>query len=111
METRVDEFAHAVGIGIEAIAVLVVAFGSLQAFVDVVRLAFSRAKQLTKRDLYFNYLRWLLGALTFQLAADIVHTAIAPTWTEIGHVGAIAVIRTFLSYFVSKDVREEAGRV
>jgi uncharacterized membrane protein len=38
---------------------------------------------------------WLLLGLEFELAADIVRTAIAPTWTEIGQLGAIAVIRTF----------------
>jgi uncharacterized membrane protein len=38
---------------------------------------------------------WLLLGLEFELAAGIVRTAIAPTWTEIGQLGAIAVIRTF----------------
>jgi uncharacterized membrane protein len=45
----------------------------------------------------------LLG-LEFELAADIVRTAIAPSWTEIGQLGAIAVIRTFLNYFLERDV-------
>jgi hypothetical protein len=35
-----------------------------------------------------------------------VHTAIAPTWDDIGRLGAIAVIRTFLSYFLELDVEE-----
>jgi uncharacterized membrane protein len=40
---------------------------------------------------------WLLLGLEFELAADIVRTAIAPTWTDIGHLAAIGVIviRTF----------------
>ncbi|MGH9896569.1 MAG: DUF1622 domain-containing protein [bacterium] len=45
-----------------------------------------------------------MAGLTFQLAADIVETTVAPTWDEIGRVAAIAVIRTFLTYFLDRDV-------
>ncbi|MCM3870404.1 MAG: DUF1622 domain-containing protein [Pyrinomonadaceae bacterium] len=47
---------------------------------------------------------WLLLGLEFELAADIIRTAIAPSWTDIGQLGAIAVIRTFLNYFLERDV-------
>ena len=47
-------------------------------------------------------------ALEFALAADIVRTAIAPTWDDIGHLGAIALIRTILNYFLEKDMQEFA---
>ena len=51
---------------------------------------------------------WLLLALEFELAADIVRSVLSPTWQEIGELGAIAVIRTFLNFFLEKDL-EEAG--
>ena len=41
-----------------------------------------------------------MAGLTFQLAADIVHTTVTPGWDEIGRVAAIAVIRTFLTFFL-----------
>ena len=53
-----------------------------------------------------RYAHWLVAGLTFQLASDIVHSAIAPTWNEIGQLGAIAVIRTFLTYFLDRDLAE-----
>jgi len=46
--------------------------------------------------------------LEFELAADIVRSAISPSWTAIGQLGAIAVIRTFLNYFLEKDIKELA---
>ena len=49
---------------------------------------------------------WAL-ALEFQLGADILSTAVAPTWNEIGKLGAIAIIRTALNYFLSKEMKEE----
>jgi uncharacterized membrane protein len=56
--------------------------------------------------------RYLALALEFQLGADILSTAIAPTWDQIGKLGAIAVIRTGLNYFLMREMREEKnGRV
>lgn len=51
--------------------------------------------------------RYLALALEFQLGADILSTAIAPTWDQIGKLGAIAVIRTALNYFLFLEMKEE----
>jgi uncharacterized membrane protein len=40
------------------------------------------------------------------LAADIVRSAISPSWEQIGQLAAIAAIRTFLSYFLERDLKE-----
>ncbi|WP_163516334.1 DUF1622 domain-containing protein [Gelidibacter japonicus] len=49
---------------------------------------------------------WLVVALEVQLAADIVGTIISPTTAHLIELGAIAVIRTFLNYFLSKELAE-----
>lgn len=51
--------------------------------------------------------RYLALALEFQLGADILSTAISPSWDQIGKLGAIAVIRTALNYFLSREMQEE----
>jgi uncharacterized membrane protein len=51
--------------------------------------------------------RFLALALEFQLGADILSTAIAPSWDQIGKLGAIAVIRTGLNYFLMREMKEE----
>jgi uncharacterized membrane protein len=53
--------------------------------------------------------RFLALALEFQLGADILSTAIAPTWDQIGKLGAIAIIRTALNYFLMREMRDERG--
>ena len=50
---------------------------------------------------------WLVVALEFQLAADIVGTIVSPTAQHLIELGAIAVIRTFLNYFLGKELKEE----
>jgi uncharacterized membrane protein len=54
--------------------------------------------------------RYLALALEFQLGADILSTAVAPSWDQIGKLGAIAVIRTTLNYFLMRELRE-AGQM
>ncbi len=52
--------------------------------------------------------RYLALALEFQLGADILSTAIAPSWDQIGKLAAIAVIRTALNFFLSREMKEES---
>jgi len=54
---------------------------------------------------------WLVVALEFQLAADIVGTMVSPTTAHLIELGAIAVIRTFLNYFLNKELKEEKESV
>lgn len=51
--------------------------------------------------------RYLALALEFQLGADILSTAVAPSWDQIGKLGAIAVIRTALNYFLTREMQQE----
>jgi uncharacterized membrane protein len=51
--------------------------------------------------------RYLALALEFQLGADILSTAVAPSWDQIGKLGAIAVVRTALNYFLTREMQEE----
>ncbi|ESA36527.1 membrane protein [Leptolyngbya sp. Heron Island J] len=54
---------------------------------------------------------WLALGLEFQLGADILGTTIAPSFDTLGQLAAIAVIRTFLNYFLSKEIEQEAKQV
>jgi uncharacterized membrane protein len=45
-------------------------------------------------------------ALEFLIAADILKTAIAPTWEDIGQLAAIVGIRTVLNFFLHRELKE-----
>jgi uncharacterized membrane protein len=105
MEELFVRFAHVVGLLVEAAAVLVVAYGSLDAFVRLVRAGGTPATTHGERKaVWRRFAGWLLLGLEFELAADIIASVISPTWQDIGQLGAVAVIRTFLNYFLEKDV-------
>jgi uncharacterized membrane protein len=103
--------AENVVIIIHAMALVIIAIGTLQAFLRSVRVIFSPAAAGTQfHNAYLQYARWLVSGLTFQLAADIIESSIAPGWDEIGRLGAIALIRTFLNFFLERDLAEMERR-
>ena len=91
---------------INFIALIVIVFGTLQALIVVLRAMFSPLARDERGRVWLQYARWLVVGLTFQLAADIIETAITTDWEAIARVGAIAVIRTFLNYFLERDMSE-----
>jgi uncharacterized membrane protein len=111
MEEVVVPFAQSISQLIEVAAILVVAFGSAEAFVKLVALvARPSAGHGIRKAIWRRFGTWLLLGLEFALAADIVDSVVSPTWADIGRLGAIAAIRTFLNYFLEHDL-ERAGRL
>lgn len=104
-----DDFVHQVTdyveLSLNAVAVLVIAFGTIEAVIAIVRAVLSKdAAGSMLRNAFVRYARWLIAALTFQLGGDIVGTLIAPSWHDLGKLAAVAVIRTFLTYFLDRDL-------
>jgi uncharacterized membrane protein len=92
---------------IDAMALIIVATGTAEAFFAGLWAAFFAPTAHRRfREVLVRYGRWLVAGLTFQLAADIIGTSIAPSWQEVGQLGAIAVIRTFLNFFLERDSAE-----
>ena len=107
MREFLDYVAEHAAILINGIALIVVAAGTLEAFGRGVAVMLFPAKYgAGERDIWMRYARWLVAGLTFQLGADIIETSISPTWDQIGRIGAVAVIRTFLNYFLERDIEE-----
>ena len=96
---------------IESAGALIIAVGAVLAFIMVIR-AFRHAL----RPDAFTLARLTLGSylvlgLEFQLAADVLKTAVAPSFTEIGQLAAIAGIRTVLNYFLEKEIAKEKAEL
>jgi uncharacterized membrane protein len=96
---------------IQIMALLVVTFGTIQAFVHSLRAMVNPSTAGHGfHSGYVQYARWLIAGLTFQLAADIIETSFAPSWDEIGQLAAIAVIRAFVNFFLERDMAEQEKR-
>ena len=89
----------------EGAAVIVVTYGSLEAFLKLLTAGLGpAASHGVRKAVWRRFGMWLLLGLEFELAADIVASIVSPTWQDIGQLGAIAVIRTFLNYFLERDL-------
>jgi len=105
MEEVVALIARTAGTVIEGMAVLIVAFGSVDAFGRLMWVIVTPTVTHGERKaIWRRYGMWLLLGLEFELAADIIGSVLSPSWQELGQLGAIAVIRTFLNYFLEKDL-------
>jgi uncharacterized membrane protein len=107
MEEIFKRLAASVALTVELAAAVVIAFGALEAIWGTVKTLFLREPNAGKRKaVWLRFGVWLLLGLEFELAADIVRTAIAPAWNDVGQLAAIALIRTFLNFFLEKDLEK-----
>ncbi|MGW4423538.1 DUF1622 domain-containing protein [Streptosporangium sp. NPDC004631] len=96
---------------VEAAGAIVIFVGAAAAFARFLTVAVRR-----QGDTGFIAVRLFLGrflalGLEFQLAGDVLRTAIAPSFTQIGQLAAIAAIRTALNYFLSREIERERRTV
>ena len=109
MRALISQAVHTTSMVVELMAVLVIVYGALEAFVHLVRVVATSVPLEERQTMWLRFLRLLVVALTFQLAADLLQITVARTWEAVGHVAAIAAIRTFLGYFLDRDMRAAAG--
>ena len=110
MEHWLHLAAHYLALALEALALLVIAMGAVEAVIGAARLVVGRRGEAEKRAVWLGFAHWLVAGLTFQLAADIVHTTVTPGWDDIGRVAAIAAIRTVLTFFLDRDIELQDRR-
>ena len=101
----VKSISAAVATCSEFIAVVVIVIGAIQAIASAVVDLLRKRAPLAPLVVFRGFAGWLVLALEFLLAADILRTAISPTWNDIGQLAAIAAIRTFLNYSLAHDLR------
>jgi uncharacterized membrane protein len=98
-------------LAIDSMALVLIVIGTIEAFIGGIRTWLDpAATNHEHREVWLRYSHWLVAALTFQLASDIIETAVAPTWDDIGKLAVIAIIRTFLNYFLGRDVTDVRER-
>jgi len=106
MESIIKEAAYFVALLAESIAVVIVLLGIVKALVYFIK----NPDALTLNPGALSAMRTQLGAalslsLEFLIGADVLKTAISPSWNEIGILAAIVLIRTVLNFFLMQDLK------
>ena len=110
MEEWLQALASIAALALELMVVATVLLGAAEAVWYVgVRLCSGGGATTSRRAIWLRFAGWILLALEFALGADIIRTAIAPSWDDIGKLAAIASIRTGLSWFLERDIEGIRG--
>lgn len=97
---------------IEFAGAVIIFIGAVWAFVQFVRAGLrGRGKVAGFNRIRLSLGRFLVLGLEFQLAGDVLRTAVAPSFAEIGQLAAIAAIRTALNYFLGREIAQERAEI
>jgi uncharacterized membrane protein len=117
LEDWIREVTTTTSLVVEGVSAIIVAYAVAEAVVRLLgtfrRHSASNAPQVshdTKEDIRLRLGRWLALALELLLGADILRTAVAPSWSEIGQLAAIAAIRTALNFFLQREIDAAQAR-
>lgn len=90
---------------LEALGILTVILGVVVHFRYIIRL-FHRPTNRHYIIVRTRIAQSLALALEFQLGADVVATTLSSTYGNFAKLAIVALIRTFLNYFLSKEMKE-----
>jgi uncharacterized membrane protein len=96
---------------VEACGAAVIVVGAVWAFARFVWVGLRRGGTAAFVPVRLTLGRFLALGLEFQLASDVLRTAVAPSFRELGQLAAVAAIRTALNYFLSREIAEERRQV
>ena len=111
MEEIAKGIAIYLSIGVEILGAVIIGIALLRFLVGYVPSLFRKKQYVANTWLRVQFGSSLTLSLELLLAADILRTAVAPTWNDIGKLASIAAIRTVLNYFLEKELRQMENRV
>ncbi|WP_433384765.1 DUF1622 domain-containing protein [Micromonospora sp. KLBMP9576] len=111
----IEEFVHrgyqALVVAVEVAGAVVIFTGAAWAALRFVVEGLRHRSAAVFTPIRLSLGRFLTLGLEFQLAADILRTAVSPTFAQIGQLAAVAAIRTALNYFLGREIRQEQRQV
>ncbi len=99
-----DKIVSIIGLGISFTGIGIILSASIKGLVDFLRMLWGEKVGISDIRLELGY--GIILGLEFFVAADIIESVFKPTYYDIGLLACIVVIRTFLSYFLTKELEE-----
>ena len=105
MEEIAKNITLAVSHTVEMLAALIIGAAVVQVVWNYARSFVKTNYAISKEAIRVHFGSSVAVALELMLGADVLATAVAPSWNDIGKLAAIAVIRTALNYFLERELR------
>lgn len=91
---------------VEIVAALIIGVAIIKVLFLYLSSLFASKNILSKEKIRVEFGSSVAVTLELMLGADVLATAVAPSWNDIGQLAAIAVIRTALNYFLAKELKK-----
>ncbi len=92
---------------LEIISALVIAVALVKLVINYVQSFVKPANGLSAMEVRILFGSGVAVSLELLLGADVLATAVAPSWDDIGKLAAIAVLRTGLNFFLEKELKHK----
>ena len=90
---------------VEILGAIIIGFAVVKTLYNYLQLMKTPVQKITKEEIRVQFGSSVAVSLELLLGADVLATAVAPSWNDIGKLAAIAVIRTLLNYFLERELR------
>jgi uncharacterized membrane protein len=110
IQAWVEQSAMLGAFTVQALAIAILVFGSLQAFISSARDVI-RGAGIERPMVWLRFTQWLGAGLTFQMAADMIETSVSPSWDHLGKLAVVAAIRGALSLSLEHDTEAVRKRM
>ena len=91
---------------VEILAAVIIGIAVLKVLLNYFSFLWLAKKVISKEEIRVQFGSSVAVALELLLGADVLATAVAPSWDDIGKLTAIAILRTALNYFLGKELKE-----
>lgn len=106
MEEIAKDITINVSHAVEILAAVIIGLAVIRTLINFISQARSSVHKVTKEEIRVQFGSSVAVSLELLLGADVLATAVAPSWDDIGKLAAIAVLRTALNYFLGKELKE-----
>ena len=91
---------------VEILSTVIIGFALMKVLISYVSFILLPGKKYSNESIRIQFGSSVAIALELLLGADVLSTAVAPSWGDIGKLASIAVLRTSLNYFLGKELRQ-----
>ena len=91
---------------VEILAAVIIGVAVLKVLLNYFSFLWLAKKVISKEEIRVQFGSSVAVALELLLGADVLASAVAPSWDDIGKLTAIAILRTALNYFLGKELKE-----
>jgi uncharacterized membrane protein len=108
MEEIAKQITINISHAVEILAAVIIGIAVLKTLYYYLSLLKSAGSKITKEEIRISFGSSVAVSLELLLGADVLATAVAPSWDDIGKLAAIAVLRTALNYFLARELKQQS---